>query len=493
MPPYLPFRLLLAAGTLLGILLFLFLLLLVTDIALSVWERLQALPPWVTWAYLALLATLGGLGGLIVWRLLVPRTSPKPPPLPDEQEVRAQMERAEAQGIPVHDVRRELETLAQRRAAGTFFVALFGEISSGKSSLIKALLPEAEVAIDPRGGTTRTIAHYTWTSPAGDRLVLTDLPGLNEAQGELDTLAKEEALRAHLVIYVCEGDLTRDEYHVLQGLLELEKPLIVAFNKTDRYSEAEIEAILGRIRGYLGERKVDVVPVASGGMEEIIRVHPDGREERVTRARPPKVDALRELIQRHIDENPEALERLRDASVFVLAAQKLEAKVAAHRHAKAEELTRQYAGRAVFGAMAAVAPGMDVLIQGYLGMQLVRSLCDLYEVNVKEISIRHFLEHASSRVGKTLPLMMAVAGNAFKAFPGMGTLAGGMLHAVAYGLIFDSLGRAVVRTLESRGRFAEAPALRFLEDELHEGLEARAQSLAKIALEAKKNPPRQTG
>ena len=484
-----PVRLLLGIGIVLGILASLFLLLLLVDTALSVWERLETMHPWVARIYLGALLIMGALGGVLVWRLMRPRRRavvPPTPPVPDEAAVQHKLEQAQAAGLQVQDAQHELRELTRRRAAGTVYVALFGEISSGKSSLIKALLPDASVSIDPRGGTTRTISHYTWTSPSGDRLVLTDMPGLNEADGTLDDLASEEALRAHLVIYVCESDLTRNQCEAIKTLLSLSKPLILALNKMDQYAPEELAAVEARLRERLdGAQSVEVLAVSAGGSEEIIRVHPDGREERVVRARPARVDALREAVQRHIDADPKALDELRDAAVFVLTSQKLDRALNEHRRDKSDELVRTYTRRAVIGALAAVAPGTDLAIQGYLGMRLIKELCGLYDVPVRSLDLQRFLENVSSQVGKTVPILMTVAGNAFKAFPGIGTLAGGLIHAVAYGLIFDSLGRAVARTLESRGTFAPAPALRLLEEDLGEDLESRARRIAQIALEAR--------
>jgi len=74
-----------------------------------------------------------------------------------------------------------------------------------------------------------------------------------------------------------------------------------------------------------------------------------------------------------------------------------------------------------------------------------------------------------------------VAGNALKAFPGVGTLTGGLVHAVAYGLLFDSLGRAVTETLAARGALPEQVALRTFEEKLSEDVETRARRLAKLA------------
>jgi len=54
------------------------------------------------------------------------------------------------------------------------------------------------------------------------------------------------------------------------------------------------------------------------------------------------------------------------------------------------------------------------------------------------------------------------------------------MHAVVYGLIFESLGKAVTRSLESRGDLVSGSALRMFEDNLSENLEARAKRLAQL-------------
>ena len=84
-----------------------------------------------------------------------------------------------------------------------------------------------------------------------------------------------------------------------------------------------------------------------------------------------------------------------------------------------------------------------------------------------------------------MPLLLAVAGNAAKAFPGVGTLAGGLIHAVAYGLIFDALGRAVVRTLETRGELRPAPTSLSFRDNLAVDVEARTRKLLRLALDVR--------
>jgi hypothetical protein len=177
---------------------------------------------------------------------------------------------------------------------------------------------------------------------------------------------------------------------------------------------------------------------------------------------------------------------LRDTAVFKLTARKLEQSRLDHRTRKSAELVKTYTGRAVVGGLAAISPGTDILIQGYLGTRMVKSLCELYEVPAGELELQKLLTLTQKQVRTALPLLLAVAGNAAKAFPGVGTLAGGLMHAVAYGLIFDALGRAVVRTLETRGELRPVPASLAFRDNLAVDVEARARKMLRLALDSRK-------
>ena len=126
-------------------------------------------------------------------------------------------------------------------------------------------------------------------------------------------------------------------------------------------------------------------------------------------------------------------------------------------------------------------PGSDLVIQGVLATRLIQELCAVYDVSVKEVEIESFLKLAGSRVRKMSALTLAIAGNGLKAFPGLGTLTGGLLHAVAYGMIFDSLGRAAAQTLATRGELRPLPAARAFEETLHDALDQGAGRFARLA------------
>jgi hypothetical protein len=78
---------------------------------------------------------------------------------------------------------------------------------------------------------------------------------------------------------------------------------------------------------------------------------------------------------------------------------------------------------------------------------------------------------------------LALTGNVFKAFPGVGTVTGGLMHAVAYGMIFEGLGEAVARTLEEKGSLTTGVALDYFEEKISGNLEGRAKHFARMALE----------
>jgi len=479
-----PLRVVAAAAALLIMALTVIVILAASNLAFSVYEQLSARSNWLAITYVVMLVLFAATGGIIVWRLLAPtpeRKSKKPLPAPDEVQLRTDIERHGHAGVAVQAAQTELRELEQRRATGQVYVALYGEISAGKTSLIRALVPDAQADVDIRGGTTRGVCHYSWQTPSGDSLLVADVPGLNLAGEKIQPEAEEEALRAHLVVYVCEGDLSRDQWSDLARLRHYGKPIIVAINKKDRYSAEDLARIRERIQDRL-EDDTQVVAIQAGGREEIIRVLPNGQEQRVERERPADVEDLNIALQSRLMEQGDLLDRLRDKTMFLLTATKLEHALSEYRQKTADEIVTRYTRRAVIGGLAAFAPGADLVIQGTLAVALVRALCELYDVPVRQIDLDRLLNTITGRVGKSVPLILAVAGNALKAFPGTGTVAGGIAHAVAYGLLFQSLGRALVETLSRQGALDTQRTVQAFEEQLHENLATRAKGLVSLAL-----------
>ena len=487
-------RWILAGAILLGSLAFLFFIFYATNSALDVWERLQDLHPILFYLYLTLICLFIATSVYFIAKLLwggrqTSLATPQHQKPATADSLAAEIQQVEAAGMDTSEFREEIKKLEERKASGQINIAFFGDVSTGKSSIIKALLPTAGVDINLRGGSTREIKDYVWQNSSEDRLLLTDLPGRNEAAGGLDELALDEAVRAQMVVYVVDSDLTRTQFEDIQELAALGKPMVIAVNKSDLYTDTEQQQITERIRSRFPQDKQgkslapEVVFIQSGGVEEVVRVYPDGREETIQRPRKTDVSSLATYVQNEIDTQVEWLEQLRDSSVFTLVQRKLDESRAVFRREQAEKIVRSGTRNAMLGAMASIAPGTDLVIQGVIGTRMVNDLCKLYDVPIRQLDIDKFLDFSQSQLKKTIPLILAVAGNALKAFPGLGTVAGGLVHALAYGLIFDALGKSVALTLERRGELKAAPAALTFREMLSGNLEERTKTLARLVVD----------
>jgi GTP-binding protein EngB required for normal cell division len=458
-----------------------FLVLVATDTALSVWQRLQEAPAWVQLGYASLLLFSSLAAVWLAWRWMRPGKSKKPEIVSPTSvaDLETELVMSAQAGVDVNAALRELQEQRRRKQNAEVYIAIFGEVSTGKSSLVNALLPQAGASQDPRAGTTSTVQYFKWQAGSGDSVIIADLPGFNL---EEDPAILEEARRAHLVVFLCDSDLARSQMVELEKLRQLDKPLVVALNKMDRYDSGEIQQIVGRISERTSLPRRDIVRVQTGGREQIIRQLANGHEEKLSRERPADIESLRRVLQRHLDNNREVMESLRETAVLLLAAEKLDAARKHHRAEQSDELVSRYSKRAILGAMAAVAPGSDLVIQGVLATKLVQELCALYGVSARDMEIDSFLRLAGGKVRNMTAITLAIAGNALKAFPGLGTLTGGLLHAVAYGMIFDSLGRAVAETLASRGELRAYPAAEAFEELMRDNLESGAVRFAQLAL-----------
>lgn len=455
-----------------------------TDAALSIVERVQRLPLWLGVLSTSLIGLVLLTSGWLLWRLLWPRRE-KRAAMPTVL-TRAELE-SRLQTLPgAAPLQAELRELDRRAALDQVYVALFGEVSAGKSSLIAALVPGAEVRVDVRAGTTRSVRHYAGALGEDLRLMLADVPGVGEWQGESRAVAaREEALQAHLVAYVCDGDLTRSQWEEIEWLRAFDKPLLLLLNKTDRYTPEQLAALTRRLRERTG---LDPLCVSAGGVESVRVVDAAGTEHWRERPRPAQIASLLQALRALARQGPQALEARRERAVLGAVDLKRSALQAEQRAQQAQALVREYARKAAVGALAAVAPGTDLVIQGVLATRLLSELARLYEVPLRSIDLDDFVELAGGRLRGSSALLLAIAGNALKAFPGLGTVGGGLVHALAYAMIFDSLGRAVAETL-ARGGFDRAEALERFGATLGDGasLLQRAPELLKLALDTRED------
>lgn len=454
------------------------------DRAIALGQRFMGLPEGLRWIVgLLVLLGVGLVVGLGAWWLR-PRKPRAPVVAPDRASLEARIEKLRESQTDVEELRSELGELDRRRETAQVYVAVFGEISTGKSTLIAALAPGNAPERDARGGTTRDVAHYE-TEAWGARWTVADVPGSAESDGDTrERMARDEALRAHAVVYVCAGDLTRTQGDELRWLGDFGKPLVLAVNKADQWTTAERTSIVKRVREQSAGVPDAVVAISAGGDERFTRRLADGSTEDVTRRRPADVEPLLDALRRLLAPGAAQLEALRENAVLAGLHERTGEREAAWRAVEAERIVSRYARRAIVGAMAAVAPGSDLVIQGVLATGMVRALATLHGVRVTDVEIDNLLRQVRMTLRTGTSLVLAISGNALKAFPGLGTLGGGILHAFAYALIFDSFGRALAATLAERQTLDQADASERMRELLGDAGQSRLRRLAELTGDA---------
>ncbi len=196
---------------------------------------------------------------------------------------------------------RQLDAMFDKITQGRVEIVIFGEISTGKSALINALIGREVAAVDVQGGWTKEVWGTTWEG-AGHRihglenseLVLVDTPGINEVGGVgRAELAEVTARKADLILFVVDSDINDVEYSSLVLLAAVNKPIILVLNKRDLYSAAELETLkkqlIDRVTGLIPAEQLVVVSAHPRPIEYVIE-QPDGRC--VTEWRRPPADVL---------------------------------------------------------------------------------------------------------------------------------------------------------------------------------------------------------
>ncbi|MFB2893322.1 YcjF family protein [Aerosakkonemataceae cyanobacterium BLCC-F50] len=144
---------------------------------------------------------------------------------------------------------REIETNLSR---GNLQVVIFGTGSSGKTSLINALMGRMVGKVSAPMGTTEVGETYELKLKGLEReILITDTPGILEAGvagTEREQLARQLATEADLLLFVVDNDLLQSEFVPLKALAEIGKRNILVLNKIDLYTDEDKEKILARLR-----------------------------------------------------------------------------------------------------------------------------------------------------------------------------------------------------------------------------------------------------
>lgn len=275
-----------------------------------------------------------------------------------------------------------VESMLARLERGELHVAVFGRVSAGKSALGNALLGREAFAVGVLHGTTTEAAQAPLHEAERDGLVLIDTPGINELDGQArENLAFDVAEVSDLVVFVCDGDLTREELDALKTLAATRRPLLLALNKADRYGTVEREALLAhlreRTRGLVREQ--DVMAVAARPAPLRV-VEDDARGRTVTHEQPvaPDIAALRERLLAIAASEGKTLSALNAGLHAGRLTDQVSARIAETRRTVASRVIRNYClAKGVAVALNPV-PVADLLAAAGLDAAMVVQLSRVY-------------------------------------------------------------------------------------------------------------------
>lgn len=327
-----------------------------------------------------------------------------------------------------------LAEMQEKLTTGRIEIVVFGEISTGKSALINALIGREVTSVDVQGGWTREVWGATWDG-CGYRVpgleqsevVLVDTPGINEVQGtDRRQIAEDAARRADLLLFVTDSDLNEVEYAALLELAAVQKPMLVVLNKRDLYSAADRQRLLAVLRS---ERLLGMVPAedfvwtaAQPRPAEFIWEQADGSERTEWREPPADVTDLKARIIEILEREGKGLLALNAAMFAADKSDRVKAVRIELRRRHAQQVIWSFASLKAVVVGVTFVPLLDILSGFTIDVMMIVALSQVY-------GIQFSMSNARQLAWSILKSAGWVAGMSY----GMDLLAAG-LKTLSFGL-----------------------------------------------------------
>ncbi|HEX7813913.1 GTP-binding protein [Dyella sp.] len=360
-----------------------------------------------------------------------------------------------------------IESMLARLEHGELHVAVFGRVSAGKSALGNALLGRDAFEVGVLHGTTILSEQAPLDEAAQDGLVLIDTPGINELDGESrERLAFDVAEVSDLVVFVADGDLTRDELDALATLARTQRPILLALNKIDRYGDSERQSLLDhlrdRTRGLLHAEDVIAVAARPPARRILLR-DDDGNEHEHMQAVPADVAALRERLLDIARREGKSLSALNAGLHASRLTDQVSTRIAETRRDMATRLIRNYClAKGITVALNPI-PVADLLAAAGLDAAMVVQLSRLYGLPLTRAESGRLVAVISAQLAALMGAIwgMQLAASALKGFSaGLSVLVTAAAQGAMAWYATVLIGRAAERYLVAGKSWGELGAKR---------------------------------
>ena len=297
-------------------------------------------------------------------------------------------------------------------------IAAFGMVGRGKSSILNALIGQEVFKSGALHGVTRNIEQSEWKisseevgltkrvtidSKLNCQVQLIDTPGIDEVDGEIrEEIARQVARQVDLILFIIAGDLTKVEYDALRELREFGKPIVLVFNKIDRYPEADRRAIYEKIRDERVKQLIspeEIVMVAASPLETRAVRKLDGSLKVERQRGKPRIEALKLKIFEILDREGKSLVALNTMLYADEVNQKLIERKMVVRDRAAKELIK----KAVTIKALAIAINPVTVVDFFSGaaidIALILSLSRLYGIAMTQTAAIGLLQKIAISMG----------------------------------------------------------------------------------------------
>ncbi len=322
---------------------------------------------------------------------------------------------------------------------GHLHLSVFGRVSTGKSSLLNALIGEEVFSVSPLHGETRFSSIEAWNEVEAEGVFLIDTPGLDEAGGEdREALAKEVAGRSDLVMFVLDGDITDTELSALRAAISQGRPILVVLNKGDLYTREEQAALLASIRektaGIIDPAHV-IVAAASPRPQRLLERDAEGNEREGQREREADVSELRVKLWDILEAEGKTLAAL-NASLFAAdLSDQVGRRILAARRELGEKLVRTYCIAKGIAVAFNPVPVADLFAAAFIDVGMVAHLSKVYDLPLSK--------KEAGRIVRVIAAESAAL---------MGTV--WALHFVSSALKVGTIGLSTILTAGAQGAIA---------------------------------------
>ena len=284
--------------------------------------------------------------------------------------------------LQLNDEYQQVQQLIDKLENQQVHIIAFGKVSSGKSSLLNALIGKQQFSTSPLHGETKTQQSTEWNKYQDQNMVVIDTPGTDEIAGEArQKMAHNATEIADIILFLVDGDLTRSQLQQLKQINQPNTQIILVLNKVDLYTDDEISdlltSLIDKTKEFIHANNV-VTASAAPIPQLLIKEDAQGNQTREKITVKIDVSQVKQRIWEILEQDGKTLTAL-NASIFAgEISDKIAKKITKLRASVADKVVTTYSIAKGVGVAFNPVPVADLLIAAGLDIAMIRKLSQVY-------------------------------------------------------------------------------------------------------------------